>query len=114
VRSTHFRFQTTLERQSEFVSRSFGRLALEDLPVYIATSLHDDCVVRDAVLDILAAITCKRGFRQVAKVVRASELFCAASTTRRAPSALDLIALWPLQAGGDDGRANKYRLAWSV
>jgi hypothetical protein len=95
-------FQTLLDRQSEFVSRSFGPLALDDLPVYIATSLHDDRVVRDAVLDVLVYITCKSGFWRDAKIVRAFDVFCVAKAPRyhadsRGARKLDLIALWPLE-----------------
>lgn len=85
-------FQTTLDRQSEFVSRSFGPLAIDDLPVYVATSLHEDRVVFGAVLDTLAYVTLKSGFWRDAKIIHALDAFCIADAPRK-PGALDLIAL---------------------
>lgn len=94
-------FQTTLERQSEFVSRNFGPLAVDDLPMYTATALHDDRVVFVAVLDTLAYITCKSGFWGDAEVVCPLDVFCMADAPRQADprmsSTLELIALWPLK-----------------
>jgi hypothetical protein len=71
-----FDFQTTLDRQSDFVSHRFCPLALDDLPIYVATALPDDREVRDAVLDVLVYITCKSGFWRDAKIFRPSEVFC--------------------------------------
>jgi hypothetical protein len=92
-------FQTTLDRQCGYVSRNFGPLATDDLPIYIATAIDEgDRVVRTAVLDVIVYITCKSGFRPGAKITRAKDVFCIANAPRRLPNALDLIALWPFNA----------------
>ena len=88
-------FQTTLDDQSEFVPRNFGPLAIDDLPVHIATSLHDDREEFAAVLDTINYITIKSGFWREAKITRASEVFSMTGTARRSTGALELITLWP-------------------
>ena len=92
-------FQTTLDRQGEFVSSNFGPLAIEDLPMFFATSIDDtrtDHTVLEAVFDTLSYITVKNGFWPGAEVTRTRDVFCMAGAMRR-PSAIDLIALWPFK-----------------
>ncbi len=91
-------FQTTLERQSEFVSRNFGPLAINDLPVYVATSIDGSRNVLGPVLDTLAYITCSSGFWRDAEIIDWRDVFCMTGATRR-PDTIDLITLWPLIDG---------------
>jgi hypothetical protein len=91
-------FQTTLARQSEVVSRSFGSLAVDDLPFYIATSIEDDREVLVPVLDVLAYITCASGFWRDAEIVSSFDIFCTADAGTCRSGALDLIALWPFNS----------------
>lgn len=86
-------FQTTLDDQSEFVPRNFGPLAIDDLPMHIATSLHDNREGFAAVLDTINYVTVKSGFWRDAKVTRASEAFSLTDSARRDSAALDLITL---------------------
>jgi hypothetical protein len=79
-------------------------LAIDDLPIYIATSIDERMITRCSgnVLDVLAYITSKSGFWRDAKIICASEVFCVAKAPRyqadmRGPGTLDLIALWPLE-----------------
>lgn len=96
-------FQTTLDRQAEFVADTFGALATDDLPIFIATSIdEEDHEVFGSVLDVIAYITCDSGFWRDAKIIRASEVFCVAKAPRYqadvpVSGTLDLIALWPLE-----------------
>ncbi len=88
-------FQTTLDRQSKFVSRNFGPLALDDLPVYSVTSIDEDNGdVLAPVLDVLNYITNKSGFWPGAKFTRARDIFFM-TDAMRTPGKLDLITLWP-------------------
>ena len=92
-------FQRTLDRQGEFVSHDFGPLAVDDLPMFIATAVDNtplDYTVLAAVLDTLNYITNKSGFWPGATVTRAWDVFCMAGAMRR-PGAIDLIALWPFK-----------------
>ncbi len=90
-------FQTTLQRQSEFVSFSFGPLAINDLPVFVATSIDASRNVLGPVLDTLAYITCSSGFWRDAEVIDSRDVFCMAGATRKRDT-IDLITLWPLKA----------------
>jgi hypothetical protein len=99
-------FQTTLDRQAEFVADTFGAWATDDLPIFIATSIdEEDHEMLGAVLDVIAHITCASGFWRDAKIIRSSEVFCVAQTPRYQPGmhpgTLDLIALWPLESAHD-------------
>ena len=90
--------QTTLDWQSEFVSQNFGRLAINDLPVYIATSIGDDRDVLAPVLDTINYITWKSGFWPGAKITRAWDVFSMEGATR-SPETIDLVTLWPFSQG---------------
>jgi hypothetical protein len=93
-------FQTTLARQSEVVSHSFGSLAVDDLPFYIATSIEDDRGVLEPVLDVLAYITDTSGFWRDAEIVSSFDIFCTVNASTCSSGALDLIALWPFTKEG--------------
>jgi len=100
-------FQTTLDRQSEFVADTFGPLATDDLPIFIATSIdEEDHEMFGSVLDVIAYITCDSGFWRDDKI-DASQVFCAAPSSEAAipgTGALDLITLWPLNQLMDHDR----------
>ena len=96
-----FDFQTLLDRQVNVLSASLGQFAADDLPAYIATSMHDGPDLYTNVLDTLAYITVKSGFCQNAKMIRAADIFSVARPPLnhevRCPDTFDLIALWPLK-----------------
>jgi hypothetical protein len=98
-------FQTTLDDQSEFVPRNFGPLAIDDLPLHIATSLYDDREGFDAVLNTICYITKKSGFWRDAKITRVSGVFSMTDTARSAIGALNLITLWPFHKTGSNGKS---------
>jgi hypothetical protein len=85
---------------------NFGPLALDALPIYIATSIDEENRdVLDPVLDMLNYIANKSGFWPSAKVTRAWDILCVANGPRyqaemRKSDALDLIALWPFKVVG--------------
>ena len=93
-----------LDRQSKFVSDGFGPLAIDDLPIYIATSIDKRMITNRSgnVLDVISYITSKSGFWRDAEITRASEVFWVAKAPRYqadmpVSGRLELITLWPLE-----------------
>ena len=91
--------QDILVQQSGFVIGAFGALAIDDLPIFIATSIdEEDHEMFGSVLDVIAYITCQCEFWRDGKT-DASQVFCVAPSSEGAipgTGALDLITLWPL------------------
>jgi hypothetical protein len=88
--------QMMLDRQSEFLSGSFAPLAVEDLPLFIATSKDDDLEQRTGVMDVLARAASISGY------ALSPDMFATAQAPRyqtdsRRPGWLDLIVLWPFR-----------------
>jgi len=91
--------QTMLDRQSAFVRASFAPLAVDDLPLFIATSRDDDLEQRTGIMDVLARAAMFSGY------ALSPDMFAMTQAPRyqadaRRPDWLDLIALWPFKVDG--------------
>lgn len=96
--------QMMLDRQVSFVANSFSPLAVDDLPLFIATTIHDDAEFRSAVIDILARAAFMGGYSFDPDMVATVQAPRYLSETRRSV-ALDLIAFWPFKLDSPYRRA---------
>lgn len=91
--------QMMLDRQSAFVSGSFDPLAVDELPLFIATSRDDDPDLWMPATDTFcraAWMSCYDVCPDVFETVQAPRY----SGGARWPGALDLITLWPFKVTG--------------
>jgi hypothetical protein len=88
--------QTMLDRQSAFVSASFAPLAVEDSPLFIATSEEDDPHLWSGARDVLARAAAMSGYELSPDMFATAQAPRYQADTRR-PGALDLITLWPFE-----------------
>ena len=93
-----WKLQDALDRQAAFVVRNYGPLALDHLPIFIATTIDEDRRVRRAIGDTCNYITWKNGFRPIGKVRRTADIFFWDGASRRS-GVLDLTTLWPFRRG---------------
>ena len=89
-----WKLQDTLDRQAAFVSRNCGPLGLDDLPIFIATTIDEDRSVRRAISDTCSYVTRKNGFWAGAMLTRTADIFVWQDASLRS-GALVLLTAWP-------------------
>jgi len=94
------RLQSILYRQSVFLSGSFAPLAVDEPPLFIATSKDDDIEPSRWLIDVFAPTAPSSG---KAFLTKRADIFaiiqtpCYQPDTRYSPGLLDMIALWPFK-----------------
>jgi hypothetical protein len=88
--------QAMLDRQSAFVSASFAPLAIDQIPLFIATSRDDDLEQRTGLMDVLTWAASISGYARNRDCFATVQAPCYQPEARR-PGWLDMIALWPFE-----------------